>query len=109
MTYPLMPGRKAPQIDMSELEAGEAPESPFVAFLTGLPNEWTAIPVGATIRLVFDPKKEEMSEPLVLVRLTKQGLDFRCPCGQRTCTKEVRLKLVRKGRHPRRGEKGATP
>lgn len=81
---------------------GEAPKEPHLALITGV-NEGMAIPVGAVICIVENPSKLAGGViPLILERVSKTRLSFRCACGNKQCTRDVRFEAKWRGHHPAR-------
>lgn len=79
---------------------GEAPKEAHLALITGA-DEGIAIPVGAVMCIVENAAKLDGGVvPLILERVSKTRLTFRCACGQKGCTRRVRFQAKWEGSHP---------
>ncbi len=81
---------------------GEPPKGPHLALYTDKSGLALAIPVGAHISIVEDPKRVDMIFPLILVAVSHRRLVFRCACMQPDCTRVFKAPLTAEGWHPKR-------
>lgn len=74
----------------SHLE-GAAPGAPHLAVYTDETGAVLAIPPGARMLLVEDPRRMDSIHPLVLKKVSRRALVFLCGCGR--CNREYTFRL----------------
>lgn len=79
---------------------GRAPEQPHLGLLTGKGGETIAIPPGATMYLIMNPRHIDGVLPMILTKVTWKHLEFACACGQPHCTRRFSYRLQQSGHHP---------
>lgn len=79
---------------------GRGPSGAHLALVTNISGAATAIPPGALMYLVEDPRDINKIFPLVLADVDHKHLRFRCGCGKKGCTRTVVFKALWKGYHP---------
>lgn len=79
---------------------GEPPSEPHLGVLTGSDGQMMAIPVGAMMYIVEDPKRADKVTPLILMKVSLTALWFACACGQKDCTRRFRFTMKAEGHHP---------
>lgn len=75
------------------------PKDPCLVLLTGK-GAGTILPIGANFIIIADPEKADRQIPVVLVKVTRDVLAFRCNCGEPSCTRVMEYRLKVKGHHP---------
>lgn len=90
------------EIDSSVLLEGERPKMNHLGLWTGPGNFTTAIPPGATLYIIESGKDgaRDTAFPLILLNVSKRGMELKCACGQPTCSKKVKFKASWTGNHP---------
>lgn len=79
---------------------GDAPKEPHLVLMTGQ-DEGMAIPPGAVLCIVESALKVNGGVvPLILKKVSKTRLTFRCACMQKGCTREVKFEAKWLGAHP---------
>lgn len=90
-----------PIVTHSERLEGRKPKGNHLALLTdATTGSAIAIPVGATMFLITNPDHVDGVIPMFLVKVDKRQIVFRCACGNPTCTRVLKYKLIVEGRHP---------
>jgi hypothetical protein len=74
------------------------PKNPHLVVVTDRATG-IAIPEGATLLVVHGKHRHEQY-PVVLLGVTRNGLKFRCGCGQSGCTRVANASFKWTGRHP---------
>lgn len=78
---------------------GDAPTEPHLVLITGQ-DEGMAIPVGAAMCIVENVNNVNGGVvPLVLLKVSKTRLTFRCACMQKGCTRAVKFEAKWSGHH----------
>lgn len=70
--------------------------------LMSAPGEVSIIPLGATLLLIEDPNDAKKVTPWLLKYVGRREIVLKCPCGQKTCNREMRLVGKYKGVHPQK-------
>jgi hypothetical protein len=93
---------------------GDVPDGAHLALLTQSGGGYTrGIPItaaeqnnglGARMLLVFDPEDPSKVWPVVLAKMNRYGLWFRCNCGVNGCKQVFRYKLTVENPHPGKGQ-----
>jgi hypothetical protein len=86
---------------------GEAPAQAHLAIMTDESGLWTAIPPGARMLIVEDPTRLDRIQPLILAKVTRTKLIFRCGCGEDTCTRIYVYAAAKAGWHRSRAQQDA--
>ena len=83
--------------DETQNLAENDPKGAHLALVTGAGTA-IAIPLGAV--LVIEPRDGGQPVPVALASVTRRGLRFKCPCGQKECTRWAKADLKWSGQHP---------
>lgn len=78
----------------------EAPMQPHLGVVMDEAGSLMALPPGAQIFIIENPKDPSKIVPTILKKVSKKALIFRCACGQRGCTREYHYQLKMTGFHP---------
>lgn len=87
-------------IEKSALGGVEPPKVPHLALWDTENGGVLGIPVGSAMALIFDPAAQDGILPLILAKVTKRAIYWKCACGNATCTKTYVHTLSAKGHHP---------
>jgi hypothetical protein len=63
-----------------------------------------AVPPGAMLAIVENPERYDGVIPVILLKVSRKELVFRCGCGNGSCTRVGKFKAIWKGVHPHREE-----
>lgn len=79
---------------------GEPPKDPHLGILTDESGEATAIPPGALMYIIENPAKPDGVIPLILMKVSRKRLTFKCGCNKPDCTRMVKFEGKWTGFHP---------
>ena len=80
------------------LEGGEAPSGPHLGLLQNEAGEVLAIPRGAVLYIIEDPKRPDKIYPLVLMGVSRKELTFKAYTNDARSTRIVRFKAEWSGK-----------
>lgn len=78
---------------------GQAPLGPHLCLLVNQSGEVLAIPPGALLYIVEDPKRPDKIYPLVLVKVSRKTLDFKAYSSDARSTRMVRFEAKWSGKY----------
>lgn len=77
---------------------GEFPKGGFLMALYGV-GKAMPLPRGATLFIVEDAEDDSTWVPVVIDKISRKKLTFRCACGKPSCTRVMTYNLTVQGRH----------
>ena len=76
---------------------GDVPNEPHLAVQMGS-GKGFPLPVGTQMLIVIDPKSPLGMQPVLLVKVAKDQLTFRCTCNPK-CKQVIKMPFIRTGGH----------
>lgn len=79
---------------------GQVPNKPHLGIPMG-GGEVMAVPIGAGFLIIEDPTNRSKILPMILTKVSRQKLSFKCACGRAECTRvfEYNLDVTKLGHH----------